>query len=293
MFSTRAMRFGDTGGIHMIAASFTRDHLLAPVVRNASTEVHSDQLPYRELLEQIYDCDQGALEPMIEQWLRGHPLELAWLAELANASPNAIPKVSTETLWRLYALSRVSDALIALMGRDSSRARCYTAFMEGLGLHRTSGGAFHPFYHEVVTVTPSAVPSAPIQVTGVLWPGFMCGPLMIARAGVSVVGGTEHIRKDIAETSTLYWSYRRAGRPREDRSVGWGHNSQWRTTFRRDYCVDGQSHYNVDGSNDPGDPVLEEQERLELVRHRCFVLAGRAHANLYPYELRHSERMGT
>src|SRR5580765_5750261 len=100
--------------------------------------MHCDQLPYRELLEQFDDRDQGALEPITEHWLRAHPLELAWLAELASVGADAIPKVSTETLWRLYALSRVSDALIALIGKDSSRARCFTAFMECLGLHRTS-----------------------------------------------------------------------------------------------------------------------------------------------------------
>src|SRR5436190_13209276 len=118
--------------------------------------MHSGQLPYRELLEQFNECDPGALEPIIEQWLRAHPLELAWLAELASVSANDIPKVSTETLWRLYALSRVSDALITLLGKDPGHAPCYTAFMEGLGLHRTSAAEFHPFYHEVVTVTPSA-----------------------------------------------------------------------------------------------------------------------------------------
>jgi hypothetical protein len=253
--------------------------------------MHSGQLPYRELLERFYEHDPGSLEPLIEQWLRAQPLELAWLTELASVSASVIPKVSTETLWRLYALSRVSDALITLLTENPGNAACYTAFMGGLGLHRISVAEFHPFYHEVVTVTPSAVPAAPISITSVIWPGFMCGPLMIARAGVSVVGGTMHIRKSIAETSTLYWSYRRAGRPTEDRSLGWGHNSQWRTTFRRDYRVGGQCHYNVDGDNDPGDSVLEEHERVELVRHRCFIFTDRAHAHLYPHELRHSEPM--
>jgi hypothetical protein len=251
--------------------------------------MHNDQLPYRELLQQLDSCDEGALKPIIKQWLKAHPLELAWLAELASAGAKDLPKVSVETLWRLYALSRVSDALIKRIGKGSNCVHSYTAFMEGLGLHQISAGDFHPFYDEVVSVTPSASPAAPIKITSVIWPGFMCGSLMIARAGVSVTGGLSHIRKDVAETSILYWSYRRAGRPTEDLSLGWGSNSQWRTSFRRDYVAGGRYHYNVDGNDDAGEHDLEEHERVELVRHRCFVVTDQKHADLFPYGLRHNE----
>jgi hypothetical protein len=161
--------------------------------------------------------------------------------------------------------------------------------MESLGLHKIGVDCFHPFHHEVAEVIPSAIAEAPITIAKIIWPGFMCGPLMIARAGVSVSGGVRHVRKEIAETSTLYWCFRRASRPVEDLSMGWGGNSQWRTRFRRDYCLDGQYYYNVDGDNDSVDALLEERERLELVRHRCFVLADHQHADLYPYELRHHD----
>ena len=57
-----------------------------------------------------------------------------------------------------------------------------------------------------------------------------------------------------------------------DLSHGWGHNSQWRTDFRRDYIADGHLHYNVDAdpsarSNDD----LDDRDRLDLLRYRCSI----------------------
>jgi hypothetical protein len=251
--------------------------------------MHISQLPYRGLIKQLDDCDNSMLEPVIEKWLTSNTTELAWIEGLRRLSGDGIPTMSIEDSWRLYGLSRVSDALITLVAKDRRRAHHFITFMEGLDLHRVTAERFHPFYHEVVEVISSSTLDAPIEIKEVIWPGFMCGPLMIARAGVSVTGGAVHIRKDIAETSTLYWSYRRAERPTEDLSLGWGSNSQWRTSFRRDYCLRGQYYYNVDGDSDPGDPVLSEHERLELLRHRCFVLAEHPHADLFPYGLRHNE----
>lgn len=253
--------------------------------------MHTAQSPYRELKEQLNDCAEGELGLTVSKWLTAHTSERAWIEKLARANENSIPRITIEDLWRLYALSRASDALITLIGNDTNRVKLYREFMNGLGLCEISAERFHPFYHELVDVTPSGNAEDPIQITEVVWPGFMCGSLMIARTGVSVKGGVQHIRKEIAETSTLYWTSARAKRPTEDRSLGWGTNSQWRTTFRRDYAVSGQFHYNSDGNDDPGDPVLAKREQLELLRHRCFVTTERDHRGLYPYELRHSEPM--
>ncbi|MCW1921809.1 hypothetical protein OKA05_04545 [Luteolibacter arcticus] len=254
-------------------------------------KMHSDQAPYSELLEQLDDCNEdGELEPVIGEWLRTHPGESAWIAGLKRVDESSgIPEMSVEDRWRLYALSRVSDALIERIGKDRGRKHHYTAFMQSLGLCEIDARDFHPFYHEVVEVTPSATVDAPITISTIAWPGFMCGPLMIARAGVSVTGGTMHTRKDIAEASTLYWCYRRAGRAVEDLSLGWGGNSQWRTAFRRDYRIGGHYFYNVDGENDPVSSLLDESALAELLRHRCFILRDSQHVDLYPYQLRHHE----
>ena len=180
--------------------------------------MHSDQAPYRKLLDQIDGCDNGSLNAIIEQWLTTQSNELAWFEALARVWGDDIPTISNEDSWRLYALSRVSDALIKLIGENHSRVDHYTKFMERLGLRRINTPSYHPFYHEIVSVSPSAITDAPIALSGLVWPGFMCGSLMITRAGVSVTGGDLHIKNKIAETSTLYWSYRRAGRPTEDLS---------------------------------------------------------------------------
>lgn len=253
--------------------------------------MHVAQAPYRKLLDQLDRSNTGAVESIIKQWLTTNTSEIAWIEALGRVRASGVPPMTLEDLWRLYALSRVSDALIRLLEKDRAHTPCYSAFMNGLGLRQIAANTFHPFYHEVVTVIPSPASADPIAIASVTWPGFMCGPLMIARAGVAVTGGAQHIRKDIAETSTLYWCYRRATRPTQDLSKGWGSNSQWRTAFRRDYCLENQHYYNVDGDNDPGDPILNEREKLELLRHRCFLVSDRSHSDLFPYGLRHNEPM--
>jgi hypothetical protein len=109
----------------------------------------------------------------------------------------------------------------------------------------------------------------------------MLGPLVIARAGV-VAGG---FVKEIAESSTLYWAYYRANRRTEDLSRGWGHNSQWRTALRRDYLLGGIAYYNVDArpAGPPHDEDLTAAEKLELLRHRCFVRCPKRHDDRFPY----------
>ena len=97
--------------------------------------------------------------------------------------------------------------------------------------------------------------------------------------------------KEVAERSTLYWAFARNNRPTEDLSNGWGSNSQWRTSFRRDYELDGTLYYNVDAKDSPGafDPELDDAERLELLRHRCFVTCTKRSDDRLPWHFRHSE----
>ena len=63
---------------------------------------------------------------------------------------------------------------------------------------------------------------------------------MFSRAGVAVCGGKDYIQPEIAMSSTIYWAFRRKYRPYSDLSHGWGSNSQWRTSFRRDYRIGGR-----------------------------------------------------
>lgn len=120
----------------------------------------------------------------------------------------------------------------------------------------------------------------------------------ICRAGVSAIGGRHVCSAPLAQTSTLYWAYRRKYRPYVDLSHGWGSNSQWRTSFRRDYRIDGHLYYNVDGEHDlslhkltgpcsgSGNETdsLTRQERLELLIHRCFITTDKPGSALWPYD---------
>jgi hypothetical protein len=206
-------------------------------------------------------------------------------------------------LWELYAFSRVSDILLLPYQNGAHDGTAWTgptigsdervAFFTALGLERIDKPDFHPFYHEIVTVTQAADASSSIAVMDELWPGFMLDHLLICRAGVHVRAGRDLLLKEIAEGSTLYWSSRRKYRPYHDLSQGWGSNSQWRTEFRRDYTNGHDFVYNADGTLDARLPhahansapeALSADERVELLINRCFVHTIKPHSTLFfPY----------
>ena len=127
------------------------------------------------------------------------------------------------------------------------------------------------------------------------WPCVMLGNMLFSRGGVDVCAGKTIFKPGIADASTLYWADRRKGRPVNDLSHGWGSNSQWRTSFRRDYVVGDTRFYNVDGKYDLAaqaadaadagrSPVLTLAERIELLTQRCLVSSTTAHDDLFPYD---------
>jgi hypothetical protein len=201
--------------------------------------------------------------------------------------------------WTLYALSRVNDLLVLQHQPPSAEndwpgpgatSRQRDELFRSLGMHRFERTSFHPFFHEIVQVEQSADPVEPISLAQVLWDGYFLGALLVCRAGVVVHGGSAHVEKRIAEQSTLYFAYRRRQRACQDLSMGWGHNSQWRTSFRRDYAVDGSLFYNVDGKDRlrATDPRLDEYglsaaERIELLTNRCFILTEKGDDEFWPY----------
>jgi hypothetical protein len=159
------------------------------------------------------------------------------------------------------------------------------AWLRGLRLTEIEHPTFHPFYHEIVEVEQAQDPDEPIQLLQTLWPGFLLGQMLFCRAGVRIRAGERVAHKDLAEHSRLYWAFWRNNRPANDRSHGWGSNSQWSTSFRRDYVDEETYYYNVDGEadvhdewtgtaggpNDHGDPSLTLPMRIELLTNRCFI----------------------
>jgi hypothetical protein len=125
----------------------------------------------------------------------------------------------------------------------------------------------------------------------------MLGDMLFSRSGVEVIGGRKHVVKDIAEQSTLYFTSRRQHRKTNDLSMGWGSNSQWRTSFRRDYQVGRTWIYNADGKNllnadamseEDGDGLTKE-ERAELCKNRCFIVTSKQDQDLWPFDDRLEE----
>jgi hypothetical protein len=264
--------------------------------------VYSTQANYRELFDVIHGKHSRPLYwHVIAPWVESHAGEREWLRSFTSRHRSPIPQADVEDLWRLYALSRVNETL--LLGFQHGRADGtdwlgtrissdeYVRFAESLGLTVTDSRSFSPFYHEIVEVEEARDTDQPVKLVATLWPCLMLGDMIFSRAGVRVSGGRQCIRKDVAESSTLYWAFRRKNRPFQDLSHGWGSNSQWRTRFRRDYRIDQELYYNVDGKHDLAtrEPAedrdgLTRGERIELLTNRCFVTTTKPHDDLWPYD---------
>lgn len=228
-------------------------------------------------------------------------------------------------LWTFYALSRVFDLLIlgiqdraglrlplgwpgsspwpvpspdgppsprAVLSRDE-----LVCFFGAFGMEPMSVyPRYHPFYHEVAAAELDPALGDAILIEEV-WPGLWFGDLVFARAGVRVrCGPAAPLNPNMAARSTLYFAWARAHRPTDDLSHGWGSNSQWRTSFRRDYADGAELRYNVDGRVRLADgaviaPTGDEwdycdltfSERVELLTHRCFIQTAKPDADLWPF----------
>jgi len=93
---------------------------------------------------------------------------------------------------------------------------------------------FSPLHHEIVAVIEDEPRGDAVAIEHVFWPGLTFGEMIFSRAGVRVRASPRVINKAISEQSVLYWAYWRNHRAVEDLSLGWGHNSEWKTRFRRD-----------------------------------------------------------
>jgi len=254
--------------------------------------MHYQQLPYRELLSELYDLTPVDIESRLEQWLSENQMEFTFFERIAEQSVDQVPKLENADIWRLYACSRIMDWMISEVLNGNVSLQCFEWVCTELGMERSAAASYHPFYHEVVSVEPASDPNHPTTLTGdLLWPGFQLGSMMFCRAGCRVEAGSQWAVKEVAETSPLYWTYLRPNRPVLDLSVGWGGNSQWRTAFRRDFILENRFHFNVDAGPCPPDfySDLTEEQKVELVRNRCFIKSAAPHDDLCPYFLRHEE----
>lgn len=172
-----------------------------------------------------------------------------------------------ETLWELYAASRVRDVLLLahqpVPSDDSVReldealrrrqpafrpvpVGQVTEFFAAIGCRPVSKASFDPILHEILSCEAASYPGAPIEITGQDWPALMMGDLVFTRAGVHVRAGSAHAVPGVADRSTLHWEYWRRHRTTSDGSFWWGHNSQWKTVPRRDYITSRGHVYDFD-----------------------------------------------
>lgn len=264
---------------------------------------------FGELWFAITDYKSSALDQeILTPWL---PKAVALMKNLLPFQQVSGPDDDQERLyglWDLYALSRISDQL--LLGFQSTTLKAwdgpsvtrqqYVRFFEELGFasfDAKPGEFFSPYHHEIFQVEQSTDGSEPITIHSTEWPGLCFGNMLFSRAGVRIRGGAQFVVKDVAETSTLYFSYSRLRRSTEDLSMGWGHNSQWRTRFRRDYEHPGRLYYNVDGKDslfsspatDRDRDELTSDERIELCKNRCFIRTTKPSEDLWPYDYSYTE----
>jgi hypothetical protein len=228
---------------------------------------------------------------ILQPWLEERQSVLAELRELGRSDSHRVrvpdDGVHYSALEGLYALSRVVDVLLLAFQPDKSdpgisghplwrdaipASSAWPDLCAALGAAPVAESSFHPFFHEIVSVEQSDDADEPPTVIDECWPGAIVGSLLLARAGVAVRAGAHHVDAGVAPNSALYWTWLRRNRRAMDQSHGWGHNSQWRTNFRRDYIADGYLHYNVDAdpsaqSNDD----LDDADRLDLLRYRCSI----------------------
>lgn len=235
----------------------------------------AEQQHHRDLVEAILEYEgQNAFDDLVGPWLTRHAsLDREWLHALPAAP------VASRELCRLYSLSRVLDLMVlgfqpgqGFAGVDCTREQL-EEFAEALGMETREPTRWHWFDCELVEVG-----DGPEGLQEVLWPSLTVNGLLLMRAGCRAAGPWCAQR---LQSQPLYWAQRRRHRPTVDLSAGWGGNSQWATTFRRDYQTEDQWLLNVDGIE-----PLEDRcgWRWELLTQRCALTEDAPDADPWPWD---------
>ena len=210
---------------------------------------------FRELYDGLHDAKSWQVAPLLYDWSSRNAAILEPLRKFQqfNALDNSYEIASGE-LESLYALSRVCDTLIL----PFQAGQCwfnlspmqFAEFWQTLGLAARETDDYHPFWCEIVACENGDDDDAPPLIEEVFWPALTWGDLLICRAGVKVEAGRNWMDAAVAAGSPLYFASRRNYRKAHDLSHGWGSNSQWSTSFRRDYVWGEHYIFNADGSPD-------------------------------------------
>lgn len=215
------------------------------------------------------------------------------LREAAPWKQYDVKRIDSNVEVYFYALHRINEALLYQFqkpvhcGNSGITMEQYVDFWVNVGLTVYEPKEFHPFMCEIYEVHNCEAPTAPILL-GSRWPCLLFGEMLFSRASVAVSACGVHLHKQTAENATLYWSHLRADRKYDDLSLGWGHNSQWGTSFRLDYWIGDRLLYNVNHDDEDLDDLDEEtipeERRMELLKYRCCVRAPEV-SECFPYDL--------
>ena len=245
--------------------------------------MHDRQIDLSRLYDALLEHDGDAVDDVVlRPWLAENPDRLTDLVAIAGRMRYPDQGLPVEDLWVLYAVLRIVERLQDALISDRLSLPAYRGFTGAIGLSEIQPHPFHPMFHEIVSVTQTDDPDATAMIEDTLWPGMQLGPLILSRSGVALQAGEHHVDKQLAEGSTLYWANFRGHRPVEDRSHGWGHNSQWRTEIRQDFIHGDRAYFNAfaQGAEDPSIP---KDEAVSLVRHRCTICRPSSSPEPYPY----------
>ena len=324
--------FADTETIHDL-----RDYRSLRAVSAQRLEwntLDSNTSSFRDLYYRMRDYEGKSLyEDVLAPWIPRARRILSGLEHYRRCNTPSNPyRVTDEDQLQWYALSRVNDYLLVSFQRAASfysaknaqsrewrkwmsdtghyhlthwkgseiSTEHYSQLVEGLGFTPLHNRVFHPFYNEIVQVTEDpAVPPGKSVIGNVFWPSLMYGNMLFSRSGIEIICHPGTLNRRIAEDSVLYFTFWRWLRETHDPSHGSGPNSQWATSFRRDYIDDDIYYFNVDGtcslnievaaaddlSIEPHQPDdLTIQERIELLTYRSFVNCTKHDYNRWPYD---------
>jgi hypothetical protein len=171
---------------------------------------------FRELYDNIVEYRRHSLAcDVLNRWIE---MALEAINELKRFSVCSVydhrDEAAQNAMWNLYALNRVNDLLLMSFqgGVDENKIAPvsldeYEAWFSALGFAVVASEMLSPFHHEIVQVHQSSEDGEAVAISRYLWPGLMFGDMLFSRSGVEVTGGRKNVAKDIAEQSTLYFTY--------------------------------------------------------------------------------------
>lgn len=249
-------------------------------------------------------------DQLIFPWIKEHEVKNYFKMLEEKIIINPIPKLPQEDLFELYAFNRILDLLTLNLqsdnnadGSDWKGHHCtenqYINFIQSSGLEVYTPKIFQPVYCEILEAESG---KSNFEITQCGFPCVKLKNIILKRAGVKIMLDENKYQIDSINNSTVYWAHWRKNRKFQDQSLGWGSNSQWRTSARLDIETDDSFIYNIYGNVNLNDPTDENKEdilqqglnitdAIELTRHRLFISSGKDDSDLYPYEFRYEEKL--